>query len=136
LRLNLSSLLKSFLSLKILLSLKLSLPQDPFFRLLVIQGLAGLGLAIAFLAGILLLDIGRLRSLIFAAPTGLLAPDGLLALGLLGAGLIITLVSVVIGGAIMMISDMPDQEPPKTRPPAPGKLAFRAVRIDPHRRRD
>ncbi|QFT32739.1 hypothetical protein FIV00_19775 [Labrenzia sp. THAF82] len=77
----------------------LKLPKDPLFRLLVINGAAGLGIAALVLGGIFLANIGNLRELVLAAD------DPFLPVIMLAFGLIITLVSVVMGSAIMLLGD-------------------------------
>ncbi|WP_298982335.1 hypothetical protein [uncultured Roseibium sp.] len=77
------------------------LPKDPLFRLLVINGAAGLGIAALVLGGIFVANIGNLRELVLAAD------DPFLPVIMLAFGLIITLVSVVMGSAIMLLGDKP-----------------------------
>ena len=75
------------------------LPRDPLFRLLVINGLAGTAVAVLVLAGIFITNIGRLRDLV------LTAQDPVLPVLMLGFSLVITLASVVMGSAIMLLRD-------------------------------
>ncbi|WP_298814525.1 hypothetical protein [uncultured Roseibium sp.] len=77
------------------------LPKDPLFRLLVINGAAGLGIAALVLGGIFVANFGNLRELVLAAD------DPFLPVIMLAFGLIITLVSVVMGSAIMLLGDKP-----------------------------
>ena len=74
-------------------------PKDPLFRLLLINGCAGVVIAILLLAGIFLANIGNLRILV------LTAEDPVLPVLMLGFGLVITLGSVVMGSAIMLLGD-------------------------------
>lgn len=78
---------------------RLGLPEDPLLRLLAINGVAGIGIAILVLAGIFLTNIGNLRDLVLAAD------NPLLPVAMLGFGLVITLGSVVMGSAIMLLGD-------------------------------
>jgi hypothetical protein len=84
------------------------LPANPLFRLLVIHGLSGVGLGIAFVAGILALDVAGIHSLL--SRTG----EWVVGLSLLAMGSIVTFASVSMGGAIMMLAkeDAP-REPPE-----------------------
>ena len=75
------------------------LPRDPLFRLLTINGLAGVFVALLVLAGIFWANIGNLRVLV------LNAEDPFLPVIMLAFGLIITLGSVVIGSAVMLLGD-------------------------------
>eukprot|EP00903_Cladosiphon_okamuranus_P001423 g1421.t1 len=75
------------------------LPRDPLFRLLVINGLAGTAIAALVLAGIFAANIGNLRVLVLAAE------DPVLPVLMLAFGLVITLGSVVIGSAIMLLGE-------------------------------
>ena len=75
------------------------LPKDPLFRLLFVNGVAGVAIAILVLVGIFWANIGNLRTLVAAAE------DPVLPVLMLGFGLVITLGSVVIGSAIMLLGD-------------------------------
>lgn len=77
----------------------LTLPRDPLFRLLVINGLAGTAIAALVLVGIFAANIGNLRVLVLSAE------DPVLPVVMLAFGLVITLGSVVIGSAIMLLGD-------------------------------
>jgi hypothetical protein len=94
-----------------------SLPKpDPLFALLRFNGLAGGGLGLAFVALVLLLDLGHVRSLAFASP------DGALAVLLLAVGSVITFASVAMGGALMLM-DAPADKPGPPRPITTLRLA-------------
>ncbi|MFN3483818.1 hypothetical protein [Rhabdaerophilum calidifontis] len=106
--------------------------RDPLFALLLGNALWGGALGLAFVAGVLALDLGHLRRLIgFDA-------EGLLALALLAGGSIVTFASVAMGGAIMMIE--PRDPPAAGRRrltqlvPAPLGAVRRARRADKARR--
>jgi hypothetical protein len=87
------------------------LPRDPFFRLLVVNGLAGLSVAALVLGGIFYTNIGNLRVLV-QADSSPWVPVLMLA-----AGLVITLGSVVIGSAIMLLDGNNDiGKPGRKRP--------------------
>lgn len=73
------------------------LPKNPLFRLLTINGLIGVAISLLFLAGIFAANIGNLRVLVTQAE------DPVVPVLLLAFGLIITLTSVVMGSAIMML---------------------------------
>lgn len=78
-------------------SLKPSAPANPLLRLLAVNGAAGVAISLLMLAGLLAADVGHLRSLIVAAQ------DPVVPLVLLAGGLIVTMTSVVMGTAIMML---------------------------------
>jgi hypothetical protein len=84
-------------SIKALVRLKL--PRDPLFRLLAVNGLAGTAIAGLVLGGIFLGNIGNLRVLVMSAE------DPVLPVIMLAFGLFITLGSVVMGSAIMLLGD-------------------------------
>ncbi|CTQ61740.1 hypothetical protein IWQ55_003808 [Labrenzia sp. EL_208] len=71
--------------------------DEPLFRLIAINGAAGIVIAILVLAGIFWSNIGNLRNLV------LNADDPVLPVLMLAFGLVITLGSVVIGSAIMLL---------------------------------
>lgn len=73
------------------------LPENPLFRLLLINGVIGIGISLLVLASLFFLNIGNLRSLVVTAE------DPFVPVIMLAFGLIITLCSVVIGSAIMML---------------------------------
>ena len=75
------------------------LPRDPLFRLLAVNGLAGTAIAGLVLGGIFLGNIGNLRVLVMSAE------DPVLPVIMLAFGLFITLGSVVMGSAIMLLGD-------------------------------
>lgn len=80
-------------------------PVEPTLTLLLQHGLAGAVLGLVFVAGVLGMDVAHIRTLAFASP------DGLLAIGMLTIGSIITFSSVTMGGAIMRIDSQDDDEP-------------------------
>ncbi|MET1415089.1 hypothetical protein ABVF61_22650 [Roseibium sp. HPY-6] len=73
--------------------------SDPFFRLLAINAFAGFCIAMLVLVGIFWANIGNLRVLVSTAE------DPVLPVLMLAFGLVITLGSVVIGSAIMLLGD-------------------------------
>jgi len=78
---------------------RLKLPRDPLFRLLAVNGLAGTAIAGLVLGGIFLGNIGNLRVLVMSAE------DPVLPVIMLAFGLFITLGSVVMGSAIMLLGE-------------------------------
>ena len=78
------------------MSLRL-LRHEPLLRLLAVNVLAGVSAAVVMLGGLLALNPGGLRDLMFADR------DGGIALALLLFGLIITFGSVAMGSAIMAL---------------------------------
>lgn len=76
-----------------------ALPKDPLFRLLAINGAAGVFVALLVLGGIFWANIGNLRVLVVNAE------DPVLPILMLAFGLIITLGSVVIGSAVMLLGE-------------------------------
>jgi len=113
---------------------RFKLPRDPFFRLLVINGLAGIGIAGLVLAGIFAANIGNLRDLVLAAE------NPVLPIVMLAFGLMITLGSVVIGSAIMLMGETggPRSGPGKGRKirMAPSHLRPIPVSATAHTRRE
>ncbi|MCK7614235.1 hypothetical protein [Roseibium sediminicola] len=79
--------------------MRIALPKDPLFRLLAINGLAGIGIAGLVLGGIFAANIGNLRDLVLAAD------NPVLPVVMLAFALVITLGSVVIGSAIMLLGE-------------------------------
>ncbi|MEP3049307.1 MAG: hypothetical protein ABJL55_00590 [Roseibium sp.] len=73
------------------------IPRDPLFRLFFINGIAGLLIAAVVFAGIFWANIGNLRVLVLGAE------DPVIPVIMLAGGLVITLGSVVIGSAIMLL---------------------------------
>lgn len=71
--------------------------RNPLLSMLAVNGLWGGALGIAFVAGVIALDLGHLQKLLT------LSTDGLIALGLLTIGSVVTFASVVMGGAVMMM---------------------------------
>lgn len=86
------------------------LPRNPLFRLLVIHGVSGAVLGILFVAGVLVLDVAGIHSLL--SRTG----EWVVGLALLTMGSVVTFSSVSMGGAIML---MPKEEEPR-EPPSRG----------------
>jgi len=72
--------------------------RDPLLALLAVNAAWGGLLGIGFVVGAIALDLGHLRQLLT------LSIDGAIALGLLTIGSVVTFASVVMGGAVMMIS--------------------------------
>lgn len=78
--------------------------SEPLLAFLVVNGVWGGLLGLAFAAGAVALNLGHLRDLItFSA-------DGAIAMGLLTLGCVVTFASVVMGGAVMLI-DRDDRKP-------------------------
>lgn len=75
--------------------------RQPLFRLLAINLVIGIAIAGLMLGGLLAINPGRLRDLIFADR------DGYAALGLLAFGLVVTFGSVAMGTAIMALGRTP-----------------------------
>lgn len=73
------------------------LPRNPLFRLLAVNWLHGLGIAVFLEAALLSANVGGLRDLIAASE------QPLLPLGLLFAGLLITCTSVSMGAAVISL---------------------------------
>lgn len=82
-----------------------AITRDPLFALLIGNGLWGAALGLVFVAGVLALDLGHIRSLVLASP------DGVTALALLSVGNIVTFASAAMGGAVMMASKKPPTPP-------------------------
>lgn len=96
------------------------LPRHPLFRLLVINGLAGAGLGVLFVIGILAIDVAGIRTLL--ASTG----EWVIGLALLTMGSVTTFASVAMGGAIML---MPKQKDPGSGGPKGGHGTLVPVRV-------
>jgi hypothetical protein len=95
----------------------------PLFRLLAINLAGGLALAVLLVGGLLWLDPGGLRHLIFAdrSPT--------VALGLLLFSFMVTLGSTVMGSAIMALGQHEtEDDTPRPPPPLLTEEAVRAPR--------
>ena len=75
----------------------MSLLRQPLIRLLAVNLAAGIAIAVLMLGGLLALNPGGLRDLIFADR------DGIAALALLAFGLLITFGSAAMGSAIMAL---------------------------------
>lgn len=73
--------------------------RQPLFRLLLINLAIGVAAAVLMLGGLLALNPGNLRDLIFADR------DPAVAIGLLLFGLVVTLGSTAMGTAIMSLSE-------------------------------
>ncbi len=78
------------------------LPENPLFRLLVINGVIGLGISALVLAGLFWSNVVNLRTLVMASD------NPVLPIVMLACGLIITLCSVVMGSAVMMLKPQDD----------------------------
>jgi len=78
------------------------LPKNPLFRLLAINGMIGLGISALVLAGLFWSNVGNLRTLVLASD------NPVLPVVMLACGLIITLCSVVMGSAVMMLKPQDD----------------------------
>lgn len=86
------------------------LPRDPLFRLLAINGAAGVAIAAIVLAGIFVMNIGNLRQLVMTSD------NPLLPVIMLAFGLVITLGSVVMGSAVMLVGGGSGGDRGKRRP--------------------
>lgn len=97
------------------------LPRDPLHRLLAINAASGIALALLVVGALLWLDTGRLATLIGKDE----AP--LIALFLITGGFIVTVASVMMGSAIMMLGKRERQE---TSPPClPPGSSLRVVPV-------
>ncbi|MBD8892782.1 hypothetical protein [Roseibium litorale] len=99
------------------------LPRNPFFRLLVTNGVIGAGVSILLVGGIFAADIGHLRILVANAQ------NPVLPVVLLACGMMITLTSAVIGTAIMMLGPETDGRGGRRQPSGeliPVRVAARA----------
>lgn len=70
-------------------------------RYIIVPGLAGSLAGLAAVAGLLLLDVGSLGTLVFTSD------QGAVAAGLLSLGFMTTFGSAAIGAAVMAIGDQP-----------------------------
>ncbi|MEM5584157.1 hypothetical protein WNZ15_16970 [Roseibium sp. AS2] len=114
------------------ISRRIALPRDPLFRLLAVNLLAGICIAALVLGGIFAGNIGNLRVLVQGAE------DPVLPVLMLAFGLVITLGSVVIGSAIMLLGQTGRSggPPRRERPGADGAVLQPVpVRGDSHRSR-
>ncbi|MHA7773282.1 hypothetical protein [Roseibium sp. M-1] len=112
---------------------RIRLPRDPLFRLLAINGMAGLGVAALVLGGIFFGNIGNLRVLVMTTE------EPFLPVLMLAFGLFITLGSVVMGSAIMLLGEggQSDGSPRRIRlRAARGALQPLPVRAGTQRRND
>ncbi|MTI43512.1 hypothetical protein JM93_01900 [Roseibium hamelinense] len=80
------------------------LPKEPLLRLLVINGFIGVAISLTFVACVLYFNIGNLQVLIANSD------EPLLPVLMLIASLVITLGSVVMGSAVMMLGDTDDKK--------------------------
>ena len=80
-----------------------ALMRQPLLRLLAINLAGGFSAALLMLGGLMLIDPGHLRELIFADRMSYAA------LGLLLFGLVVTFGSVAMGSAVMMLGKEPKQ---------------------------
>lgn len=87
--------------------------HQPLMTLLAINGIAGALLGLAFVAGVLLLDIAHIRSMLMRSG------EWLVPVALLSMGSVVTFASVAMGGAIMMMPKDDD----KGRSPGSGLKA-------------
>jgi hypothetical protein len=80
------------------------MPRDPLHRLLFINGIVGAGLALVFVAALLLFNVAGLADL--------LLKDGqpALVVGIMAFGFVITFSSLMMGSAVMMQSDKDDDK--------------------------
>lgn len=78
--------------------------RNPLLAMLAANALWGGVLGVGFVVGVIALDLGHLRKLLT------FTPDGMIALGLLTIGSIVTFASVVMGGAVMMMERKDDKE--------------------------
>jgi hypothetical protein len=99
--------------------------RTPLFRLLAINLAAGVVVAVILVGGLLLLNPGGLRHLIFADRT----PG--IALGLLLFGFIVTFGSAAMGSAIMAAGRRAadDDEPRGPRRPVPQEVSRKERRV-------
>ncbi|WP_284178468.1 hypothetical protein [Rhabdaerophilum sp. SD176] len=81
------------------------------FRLLIVNGLVGALLGIAFVIGILALDVAQIRTMLAASG------EWLVPMGLLTMGSVVTFASVAMGGAIMLMPRDDDGDRPGRRLP-------------------
>lgn len=97
---------------------------QPLFRLLLINGLAGALLGIAFVLGILVMDVAHIRTMLAASG------EWVVPVGLLTMGSFVTFASVAMGGAIMLLPrDGGDLDGGSRRPAQPsGHLAPARIR--------
>lgn len=95
------------------------LARQPLIRLLVINCAAGVGAALLMLGGLLALNPGNLRALIFADRMGAVA------LGLLLFGLVVTFGSVAMGTAIMALGREHERDSGKGGKPEAVRAAVR-----------
>jgi hypothetical protein len=95
--------------------------RQPLVRLLAVNLMAGASVALLMLAGLLALNPGNLRTLLFA--------DGGTALALLLFGLVVTFGSAAMGSAIMALGQRGGGEPRGRReahPLVPAQAATKA----------
>lgn len=71
---------------------------QPFFRLLLVNGMAGALLGIAFVLAILVMDVAQIRTMLAASG------EWVVPVGLLTMGSVVTFASVAMGGAIMLMA--------------------------------
>jgi hypothetical protein len=101
---------------------KRGLLRLPLLRLLAINLAAGLGVAALIVGGLLALDPGGLRHLVFDDR----APG--VALALLVMSFFITFGSAAMGTAIMALGRRDDDQPPRGGTPAHGEAALVRVK--------
>lgn len=78
--------------------------KEPLLAFLVVNGMWGGLLGLAFAVGAVALNLGHLRDLIT------FSTDGAIAMGMLTVGCVVTFASVVMGGAVMLL-EREDQKP-------------------------
>lgn len=98
------------------------LPKSRLLRYLLVHALIGAGLALAFVAALLWLDIGGIGRMIFTSP------NGPIALALLIGGMTVTMAGVVMAGAIMMLGEGDGGADRGKRAPAPAQTALSPAR--------
>jgi hypothetical protein len=96
------------------------LARQPLIRLLAVNCAAGVAAALVMLGGLMVLNPGNLRALIFADRLGAVA------LGLLLFGLVVTFGSVAMGTAIMTLGRERNRDNGKGGKPERIRAAVRA----------
>jgi len=97
--------------------------RDPLLRLLAINCLGGMAVAVLMVGGLLWTDTAHLWTLISTTQ------DPIIPIVLLAFGLMLTLGSVAMGTAIMALPYEDDKEPPTgTREPTAPALAYAKAR--------
>jgi hypothetical protein len=86
-----------------------TLDTASFMRLLLINGGAGAVLGLCFVAGVLVLDIAHIRSMLVSSG------DWEVPIALLTMGSVVTFASVAMGGAIMLLPKATEEPRPPSR---------------------